>query len=158
MHTPSCINMIPKNRNGAARPRHRGRQSPHTHRLTHTHNTTQPHKGAEATTHTSVNSRLRRLLEPHEVFTVVVENNDWLAGAWSASDGVGDSELCCRQLLCFRGKDGGGGGGKERNGVQGGRDRKRMGRDLAGCYELTVAPGGKLYNCLWNMTQENGRR
>lgn len=26
-----------------------------------------------------------------------VENNDWLAIAWSASD----SEMCCRQLLCF---------------------------------------------------------
>lgn len=114
MHTPSCINMIPKNQNGAARPQHRGCESPHTHRLTHTqHNTTQPRKGAEAPTHTSVNSRLQRLLEPHEVFTVVVENNDWLAGAWSASDRVGDSELCCRQLLCFRGKDGGGEGKKE---------------------------------------------
>lgn len=41
---------------------------------------------------------------------------------------------------------------------RGGRDRNRMGRDLAGCYELTVAPGGQLNNCLWNMTQENGRR
>lgn len=29
------------------------------------------------------------------------------------SDRVGDSELCCRQLLCFRGKDGGGEGKKE---------------------------------------------
>lgn len=33
---PSCINMIPKNQNGAARPQHRGHESPHTYRLTHT--------------------------------------------------------------------------------------------------------------------------
>lgn len=29
---------------------------------------------------------------------------------------------------------------------------------LPGCYALTVAPGGQLQNCFWDMTKENAKR
>ena len=119
---------------------------PHTH--THTHSGIRMFPMSSAGCGDSLNQR--------EVFTVAVENNDWLAGAWSASDRVGDSELCCRQLLCFRGKE----GGRERERSIEGSARGEAGagggrRDLAGlggkgCCELTVAPAGKPQNCVWS--------
>lgn len=51
----------------------------------------------------SVNCRFPWLFQLCDVIHSCAGEYDWLAGAWSASERAGDSELCCRQLLCFRG-------------------------------------------------------